>query len=191
MTNLLKRISTWFFARKCGHFGKNSVILPFYSPFIGVNLKNVYIGDNVTIGLFTCIAPIEHYNNKRYSPRISIGNGTSIDRYFTLVANNCVIIEKNVLIAFRVFITDFTHDYSNINVPILYQMITDGKPVLIKEGAYIGCNSSILPGVTIGRNSVIGANSVVTKDVPDYCVAVGNPAKVIKRYNFDKNKWIS
>ena len=64
------------------------------------------------------------------------------------------------------------------------------KPVHIGENVWVGAGTVIVPGVTIGKNSVIGAGSVVTKDIPDYSVAVGNPAKVIKRYDINKQKWI-
>lgn len=63
------------------------------------------------------------------------------------------------------------------------------KPVLIKSGAWIGERVCILSGVTIGKKSIIGAGAVVTKDIPDYCMACGNPAKVIKRYDFESKQW--
>ena len=65
-----------------------------------------------------------------------------------------------------------------------------GKGVCIDEGSWIGEKVCILPGVTIGKKCIIGAGSVVTKDVPDYCIACGNPAKVIKKYDFDEHRWI-
>jgi len=190
MTDFLIKISTWFFAKRCGHFGKNSIILPFYS-LRGINARNIFIGDGVSIGMFAWISTVESFNGKKYSPRIEIGDGTSIGRYCAILANKKITIEKNVLISFRVLITDHSHEYSNIGIPISMQGITDGKPVLIKEGVFIGSNCAVLPGVTIGKNSVIGANSAVTKDVPDYCVAAGNPAKIIRQYDENKNKWVA
>jgi len=61
--------------------------------------------------------------------------------------------------------------------------------VVIGQGAFIGFNSIVLPNVTIGRNAVVGAHSVVTRDVPEYCVVAGNPAQIIKRYNFETRSW--
>lgn len=65
-----------------------------------------------------------------------------------------------------------------------------GGGIIIDSGSWIGANSIILPGVRIGKNSVIGANSIVSSDIPDYCVAVGIPAKVIKRFDIIKKEWI-
>ena len=80
------------------------------------------------------------------------------------------------------YITDCDHEYRDINVPVIDQGIAQrGQMVSIGEGSYIGINAVIVGNVKIGKHCVIGANSVVTKDVPDYCVAVGSPARVIKK----------
>ncbi|MBL4677498.1 MAG: hypothetical protein JKY70_15040 [Mucilaginibacter sp.] len=63
------------------------------------------------------------------------------------------------------------------------------KPVIIEDNVWIGETVSVLPGVTIGKGSIIGASAVVTKNIPPYSIAVGNPAKVIKTYNFESNSW--
>ena len=79
------------------------------------------------------------------------------------------------------YITDCDHEYRNIKIPVIDQGIVQrGQKVSIGEGSYIGINTVIVGNVKIGKHCVIGANSVVTKDVPDYCVAVGSPARVIK-----------
>ena len=80
------------------------------------------------------------------------------------------------------YITDCDHEYRDINVPVIDQGIVQrGQMVSIGEGSYIGINAVIVGNVKIDKHCVIGANSVVTKDVPDYCVAVGSPARVIKK----------
>jgi len=66
---------------------------------------------------------------------------------------------------------------------------TFSKPVKICENVWLGENAIILPGIEIGKNSVIGAGSVVTKNVPENCIVAGNPARIIKKYNFDNKKW--
>lgn len=97
-------------------------------------------------------------------------------------------IHKSALLAEHVYISDNLHGYSNINVPIKDQPLTQLRDVNIGEGSWIGENVCII-GASIGKNSVVGANSVVTHDIPDYCVAVGIPAKVIKKYNLDSCLW--
>lgn len=83
------------------------------------------------------------------------------------------------------YITDCDHEYRDINVPVIDQGIVQrGQMVSIGEGSYIGINAVIVGNVKIGKHCVIGANSVVTKDVPDYCVAVGSPAKAIRKMGY-------
>ena len=86
-----------------------------------------------------------------------------------------------MLLSPNVYITDCDHEYRNIDIPVIDQgIVQKGQKVLIGDGSYIGYNSVIVGTVKIGKHCVIGAKSVVTKDVPDYCVAVGSPARVIK-----------
>lgn len=91
-----------------------------------------------------------------------------------------MIIEDNVLIANRVYISDADHIFKNVEVPILTQGDYFKGEVLLKTGCWVGIGAVIMPGVTIGRNSIVGANSVVTKNVADYTVGAGCPAKVIR-----------
>jgi acetyltransferase-like isoleucine patch superfamily enzyme len=84
------------------------------------------------------------------------------------------------LIGSSVHIYVDTHAFDNVNIPIYDQGFYDSKDVLLREGCWIGANTVILPGVTIGKNAVVGASSVVTKSIPDYAIAVGNPARVIR-----------
>jgi len=92
-----------------------------------------------------------------------------------------ILIEKNVLIAPNVLITVSNHKYRNSNMPILLQGGVYSS-IIIKEGSWIGANATILGGVhTIGRNSVVAAGAVVTKDVPDHCVVGGVPARIMSR----------
>jgi len=99
-----------------------------------------------------------------------------------------VIIGKKVLTADHVFISDHLHNYSDPGTPIMDQPILFKGQVIIGDGAWLGQNVCII-GASVGKNSIIGANSVVTKDIPDYCVAAGIPAKVIKEYNFKTKQW--
>ena len=88
----------------------------------------------------------------------------------------------------HVFVAGFNHGYSDGSKNSSVQPL-DIKPTIIEEEAHIGANSVVVAGVTIGKRSQVGAGSVVTKDIPPFCVAVGNPAKVVKRFNHEKEIW--
>jgi len=139
--------------------------------------------------------------------RISIGKKTVIESNSTLnnmvgdiivgdrsrvgIANTIigpVSIGNNVNIAQNVIISGLNHNYQDISRQIDQQGVTT-SPVSIGNDVWIGANSVILPGVTIGQHSIIGAESAVINSVTDYSVAVGNPARIIRKYNFEKKKW--
>jgi acetyltransferase-like isoleucine patch superfamily enzyme len=93
-----------------------------------------------------------------------------------------------VMLAQNVVISGLNHGYQDISAPPRLQKVVT-KQIIIEDNAWIGANSVVTAGVTIGKHAVIGAGSVVTKDIPSYSVAAGNPAKVIKKYNFKTNSW--
>lgn len=113
-------------------------------------------------------------------PELRIGDGSYIGRFGTLACINRVILGRDVMISDRVFIGDAAHGFARTDLPVHDQYLISKGSVEIGDGTWIGIGVSILPNVAIGRNCVIGASSVVTKDVPDFCVAAGNPAKVIR-----------
>lgn len=120
---------------------------------------------------------------------IIIEKNTQIGHFFHCVALKEVHIGENVLIADKVFLSDCTHNYSEINRSIIESGISHLRNVNIGADSWIGEGVSIL-GVSIGKHCIIGANSVVTKDIPDYCVAVGNPAVIIKKFDEISNSWV-
>lgn len=91
-----------------------------------------------------------------------------------------IVIGDDVLMGAGIHMYVNNHKFENIDIPLSMQGYYPSKGILIKEGAWIGANSILLPGVTIGKNSVVGAGSIVTKSVPDFTVVVGNPAKAIR-----------
>ena len=112
---------------------------------------------------------------------VKIGNGVFINSNCLMMARGGITIEDGVQIAANVQLISNNHDPYDLKVLTC-------KPVLIKKDAWIGAGATILPGVCIGKHAVIGASSVVTHDVPDYGVAVGNPARVIKMLDKEKFK---
>lgn len=156
----------------------------FQYPIKATGLNNITIGSNFTSGKNLRIQAISSYRNFNYKPEIIIGNDVTINPNCQITAINKVVIGDNVLIASNVFISDHSHgenSFNDIDYPPALRKLDSKGPIFIKENVWIGQNVSILPNVTIGQNAIIGANSVVTKDVPDFSIVVGSPARVIKQ----------
>lgn len=164
-------------------FGKGSYLI---RPLIIGKPENITIGKNVSIQYKVWLTSNPQTGNK--SAELVIMDGCRIGNFNHIYATSSIILEKNVLTADNVYISDNLHNYEDINIPIMSQPIKQLKHVRIGEGSWLGENACII-GASVGKQSVVGANSVVTKDIPDYCVAVGAPAIIVKRYNFDKNQW--
>ena len=123
--------------------------------------------------------------------QIILHDNISIHHHFQINCARLVEIKSHVIIAPYVFLCDHNHKFEDVSCPIKGQGI-DMKPdahIIIDEGSWIGTKVTVLGKVHIGKHCVIGSNSVVTKDIPDYSIAVGIPAKVIKRYNFTTQQW--
>lgn len=148
--------------------------------------KNIFIGDRVSIKYRSWIAskPLTGAD----SSQLIFEDGCIIGHFNHIFATKLIILHKNVLTADKVYISDNLHGYEDIHTPILRQPIVQKGTVEIGEGSWLGENVCII-GANIGKHCIIGANSVVTKDIPDYSVAVGVPAKTIKTYNFKTKKW--
>lgn len=115
------------------------------------------------------------------NPVIRIGDRCLIGRGSGIVGHYSIDIGNDVWTGHHVYITDQNHGYEQIDIPIAEQTQPE-QAVVIGDGSWIGYGSVILPGSTIGKHVTIGANSVVTGNIPDYSVAVGAPARVIKQY---------
>lgn len=147
---------------------------------------NITIGNKVLIGYKSWLAASPLTGATECN--LIIHDGCSIGNFNHIYSTKRIEIQKNVLTADKVYISDNLHGYKDIQVPIIHQAIVQSNTVVIGEGSWIGENACVL-GAKIGRNCVVGANAVVTRDVPDYSVVTGIPAKIIKRYNFDLEEW--
>ena len=153
-------------------------------------VKYIEFGKNLTTGK-NC--RIEAYNFSEIKGNLIVfGNNIQINDMVHIAARKKIIIEDNVLMASRIFITDHNHGnfdgYDDLNINYIDKKVAC-KDVVIKKNVWIGENCNILPGVTIGEFSVIGAGSTVTKSIPAYSVAVGSPAVVVKYYNKSEKEW--
>ncbi len=165
-------------------YGENVLI---YKPLKIQGFKNIEIGNNVIIQYKTWLAANRLTG---FNCSLKIGDGTNIGNFNHIFATRSITIGKNVLTADKVYISDNLHSYKNIHLPIMKQPIKQILDVSIGDGTWLGENVCVI-GAKIGNNCVIGANSVVTKDIPNYCIAVGSPAKVIKRYNLQSKDWVN
>lgn len=156
-----------------------------YSPLKIQGNKSIYIGDFSRVGDGTWLASMPLTNSK---PQLLIGSNVFIGHYNHIYCTSNITIEDNVLIADKVYISDNTHGYEDTNSPIWKQPIRQLSQVRIGEGSWIGENVCII-GASIGKHCVVGANAVVTRDIPDYSVAIGAPAIVIKSFNLKTKKW--
>ena len=170
-------------SRSFANFGKKSVIM---CPLRIYGEERIWIGGRVFIGPNSWLQTVPDEENR--SIAISIGEGTAISGFCHISAVRKVIIEENVLMAQNIHISDHMHKYKDVNMPVILQGLDKIAPVLIRRGAWIGNNVVINPGVTIGIGAVIGANSVVNKDIPDYCVAAGSPARIVKKVTTKADK---
>ena len=130
--------------------------------------------------------------NPTGEPAIVIEDNCHIGTDSIISAKNLIHLERDVLVAQSVLIVDHNHAYEDITIPIVKQGITAGGRIRIGQGSWIGRGAAIIcpkGELVIGRNCVIAVNSVVTRSIPDYCVVVGMPARIIRQYDPETRTW--
>jgi acetyltransferase-like isoleucine patch superfamily enzyme len=144
-----------------------------------LGIKNISIGEGTCIGdsswLNVCI--------RDHEIRMRIGHCVLVGRQAVISTAGYLEIGDYCVFAPRVYISDADHIYAAPYQPILQQGATVGRSVIIEENCWLGINTVISGNLTVGRGSVIGANAVVTRDLPPFSVAVGNPAQIVKMFN--------
>jgi acetyltransferase-like isoleucine patch superfamily enzyme len=146
----------------------------------------IFLGDRVRIDDY-CRFAIPGLNFQAgaaalaLSPKLEIGSDTYVGSFTVFNCMNAISIGKKVAIADHCYIGDYFHGFVSTDLPPIDQYLVSRGPVRINDGAWLGSKVSVMPGVTIGRHCIIGANSVVTHDIPDFHVAVGAPARAIRR----------
>lgn len=148
--------------------------------------KYITIGNNTTIGSNCVLTAWDKYGNDTFNPEIIIGKNVNIGDDCHITAINKIEIGDNVLTGKKITISDNGHgknDLQSLSIPPIKRALYSKAPVIIEKGVWIGDKVTILAGVKIGENSIIGANSVVTSDIPCNCIAAGIPAKILKNNN--------
>lgn len=181
------RLKTRLFYRYFfGSVGQGSAI---FKPLLVSNPRRIFVGQKV---LIRDGARLEVVQVPGGDARLLIGDNVNIEQNVHVVCGSNISIGNNVTITGQVAIVDIVHPYEDIENDIKIGARIDciGNYVAIGDGAFIGFGAVILPNVKIGAHAVVGSLSVVTRDVPDYSVVAGNPAKVIKKFCFETNKWM-
>lgn len=173
------------YRRAFGRLGKGTVI---WRPILLRNCAGAYVGDNVTVRHGARIELVTERGDQRYTPELFIGDGSSFEQNLHLTCAERIVIGRRVAVTENVGIFDIWHRYDNPDVPIVDQPLRTA-PVEIGDGCLIGMGAVIMPGVRIGRQSVVAANAVVTESVPDWSVVAGVPARIVKRYDEVRQQW--
>lgn len=188
LSNLAYKVKGILFYRLIfKQFGRGSCIR---KPLLILNPNFISIGERVFIRDGVRLEVVRSSDAR--IPELVIGNDTNIEQNVHIVCQSRVRIGANVSITANCAVVDVTHPFSDIRDPqkIGSRIKDENSFVEIGDGSFVGFGAVILPNVRIGMHSVIGANSVVTKDIPDYTVAGGIPAVVLKRFDFSKGLWV-
>lgn len=184
MLNWIHRIkgiaySRWI-ANEFAYCGENTAFGG-NNNFIGA--KYASIGNSCSIGKGVVLEIYDNYRGQKFHPEFSMGSNSNIGEYGHVSCINKIKIGDNVRMGRKVFISDNVHGASQFELldvaPNVRPLFSKG-PVIIEDCVLIGEMVCIMPGVTIGKGTIIGANAVVTHDIPPYCVVGGNPAKILK-----------
>jgi len=166
--------------RRFGSFGDGSVIC--FPPTAIVNERYVHIGRGTLIGPGITLSAGMVPGQRCLSDRVvGIGDRCLLGKGSSIVGHLSIEIGDDVWTGPHVYITDQNHGYEDLELPIARQTMPE-RPVVIGDGSWLGHGTVVLPGAHIGRHVAVGAGSVVTGELPDGCVAVGVPARVVRRY---------
>lgn len=168
--------------------------------YLGLKIMNLFPANGSCINLFqqklrcffgkiylsACGDHVNIQKDSRFSHRCKIGDYSGIGEGSHLYGE--VVIGKYVMMGTNCTIYTQNHAFSRIDIPMCFQGSQKEKKVVIEDDVWIGGNVTILPGVTIKTGAVIGASAVVSKDVPEYAIVVGNPAKIVKYRNKAKSE---
>jgi len=174
-------------ARRFRGFGTGSAICFPVAALYGE--RYIRIGEGTIFGPYVSLsAGVSPSHDLGDVEVITIGSHSLIGKGSAIVGHERIVIGDDVFTGHHVYVTDANHGYEDPDTPIGRQF-APSRPVVIGDGSWLGHGTIVLPGASIGRHVVVGAGSVVTGDIPDLCVAVGNPARVIRRY-VDGRGWV-
>lgn len=170
------------FLNSCGE--KAFILKPLF-----ITPEYMALGSNVYIAAGCRIEGIASYlSGDKYNPLVVIEDGVSFEQFIHITAASKLVIDKGTIASYGVMITDIDHGYQKIGTPIGQQPIAVNE-TYIGKNCFIGAGAKINAGTILGKQCIVGTNAVVRGVFPDYCVIVGAPAKIIKRYNPVSGQW--
>lgn len=177
----------FFLKNKFKEYGSNIKIG--YLPIIS-NPRYITLKNDITIGNNATLYAIDNDLFFDTTPKLTISSNIYIGHNVSIHCMNSVTLEDNVVLSDNIYISDVSH---GINLDqensIMKQKWISPGPVKIGKGTFLGHGVKVLPNVNIGNNCIVAAGSIVTKSSPPFCVLAGSPAKIIKKYCFEKNNW--
>jgi UDP-3-O-[3-hydroxymyristoyl] glucosamine N-acyltransferase len=168
-----------------GAHGEGTWVVP---PSRVTTPHRIFLGDDVTIlehAFLSVVAAVPGV-----TPTLRIGDRSRIGRFAHIACVGEIVIGPDVLTSERVFIGDTYHGYEDPTRPVIAQPMAPPQPVRIEAGAFLGIGATVLAGVTIGEHAYVAAGSVVTEDVPPRTLVVGNPARVVRRWDDAAQGWV-
>lgn len=153
--------------------------------------RHIRIGTRTRVLQHGWLSAVESYGEQQFAPQLVIGDNVQIGRYSCITCACSVVIEDGCLLSEHVYISDHSHGVDPRHGPPLQQPLVSKGPVRIGTCSFLGYRVCVLPGVTLGRHCVVGANSVVTRSFPDYSMLAGSPARMIKRFSLAEGQWVA
>lgn len=187
LRKIARVIRRWALARRLAGLGRGSEI---EAPAWIHGAEAISVGDRVRIWRFARLEAFNTSSAPAGTPRLEVGSGTVIQPFVHIGAAERVRIGKGCLFASHVYVTDHDHDWSDPEDPVITNRRLEVAPVEIGDFVWLGERVMVLKGVTIGERSIVGAGSIVTRDVPPYSVAVGSPARVVRQWDPAGRRWV-
>ena len=184
---------TLYKAKDLGAFGRGSTIHPFC---VIQGARHVRIGSGAHVRSGCRIQVVESYAGRAPesasggAPALVIGDRTLVGRFCHITAVDRIEIGRGVLFGEGVLVADHDHGFEDLETAPSDQPLPPGRPVVIGDHCWLGNHAAILAGVTLGKHVIVGANATVTRDVPDYTVVAGAPARAVSRYDVVKQAWV-
>lgn len=186
LKRILLKLRNHIFFGNYGFIGEDSYIV---KPMRIIGKKNIFIGNGCSILNGARMETISHWENQSYNGKIVIGDNCSIEQCCHIIAANELAIGSHTVISAFVYIADCGHSYAFSEESIMQNPL-EVKKTKIGKNCFIGIGAKIMPGVSLGDHVVVGANAVVTKNVPPNTMVAGIPARIIKKYDTAKKSWV-